>query len=209
MLTLWILALLARFGQLVECIVRFPLLPFFGFFAAASICEDGYYIHSIRVLHDATGEQKALAPIMAILRILAALEATLWLSTALPRFERYGRRLTAGCFILAAALALTMGPKGGGLQRLEVATSAGLVMFLALHLWFHAAIGNEARSAMWHAGLFGLAMAANGAGWWFMRNPAIGAPLMFGGQIVAAILWCWLVRTPPTWREPVPDWMRK
>ena len=47
-------------------------------------------------------------------------------------------------------------------------------------------------------------LASAGVGWLFPRNPWIGAPLMFGGQIAAAALWWWKVQDPPTWREPEP-----
>lgn len=200
MVTLWLASILARAAQCV----RFGryLLPFFILFTAATVAEESEYIWRFWHHERFGAMQELVAPWIAGLRILAAVEAFWWLASSLPRFRRPGSALMAICG--AVAWWASRNADGSGIQHLEIATAFGLIAFMGLTLIIHSAIGTEAESAMWHAGLFGLAAIANGGGWYFQRSPAIGMWVMFGGQVLAAGLWLRKVRTPPTWREPEP-----
>lgn len=200
MIALWLASVLARAAQAVR-FGRF-LLPCFILFTVAAVAEESVYLWRVTHGQRFGSLQQSIAPWLAGLRILAAAEAFWWLATSLPKFRRPAFGLMALCAALSWWLSRSAG--GSGIQHVEIATAFGLISFLGLTMLVHSAIGTEAKSALWHAGLFGLAALANGGGWLFQSSRSVGMWVMFGGQIAAAALWLWKVRTPPTWREPEP-----
>jgi hypothetical protein len=193
---LWLASILARATALIRWRYRLPL---FLFCVAATTAEELTYLYMLKSGVRYTPLQTTLAPWFVALRFLVAMEAYAWLAACLPRFRRFavmiGVPLILGFLLLAAW--------GGPVHAIELAASRGLLLVVSASLALHKIIGTEHKSALWHAACLWLLFAASGAGWLFPRQPWIGAPLMFGGQILATGLWIRKVQDPPTWEEPV------
>lgn len=194
---LWLVSIMARATALLRWRHRLPL---FTLFIVATTGEELTYLYLLLTGTRYTPMQTSLAPWFVALRFIVALEAYAWLATCLPRFRRVAVWLTAPLAIGFLLLAVW----GGPVQQIELAASRGLLLVVSVSLFLHKAIGTEHKSALWHAACLWLVFASAGVGWLFPRTPWIGAPLMFGGQIAAAMLWLWKVQDPPTWREPEP-----
>lgn len=198
---LWIASAIARGLQWPSL---WPM-SLWGFkaFLLAILMEDGVFMW--RIAHGMRNQpiQEMLVPYMAALKLAVAIEAAWWLARSLPNFSRLGLALMGASAIVAPLAAAGFAPRTADyLRTAELTIGVGLLTFLALTLIAHGVFFTESASAMWHAGLFGLYLLSVTAGWYLKTTPIAGALCMWGGQIVAALLWIAMVRRPPNWKAP-------
>jgi hypothetical protein len=180
---------------------RVTPLPFYTAFLTlaltqAIIIQPGWWIFKRMDVYKAVQSQMFLP--MTCLQIISIFEAFWWLVTCLPNFRKVGCWLMF--LLVLASLAFTR-PTLGSVAEMEQTCGFALAIFVGCTIMVHRVIGTDCKPALWHAGCLGAVSFFHGIVWGLQGSRTL-MTLSYVLQIGASIMWLWMVRAPPTWKEP-------
>lgn len=175
---------------------RLPVFTAFLFAATLQQCSVGGYFLLTGDGVGYTNVQSWLSPLFGILQAGACIEAYIWLVWCLVNFKKIGAILLVGLILASVEVGVYFAP--AGLLWLDVVESVvgiSLAAMLSMALVVFRVIGTPL-IPRWHAGCLALLSAGNALGFYLVNGYVVMTTV-----IVAFLLWCFAVQTPPTWRS--------